>query len=249
MGLLHMLSYSPLLRALLFGLASGAWFTYFRLKQAKPKPFWLHLSALIGGFCGALGAVLLFGQLDAVGYAVDWSVLQEGWRRGLPMSLVIGLIEELAKLLPVLMLVWIRRRLDTPGDALFLASCAGIGFAAAEATLLFQTGGSPTEGLARAAAAPLTHALFAAPWGLGLGRWLMRGRTSALVSGFATSVLAHGLYNLLLAQPQLPPAAAASTVLALWVWLLLKLSPGMLRGRNAKQPVRNTGSFPAVIRP
>ena len=71
----------------------------------------------------------------------------------------------------------------------------------------------PLESLARAATAPLTHALLAAPAGLGLANAVLRGRRWTLPAGLAASMVAHALYGLLLGRPELPPACAALLML------------------------------------
>jgi RsiW-degrading membrane proteinase PrsW (M82 family) len=75
------------------------------------------------------------------------------------------------------------------------------------------------DGVARALAAPITHALFAAPAGLGLAYAVLQRKYWALALGFAASVVLHAAYDLFLAQPGLQ-LAASGVVLAVWVWLI-----------------------------
>ncbi len=214
-------------------LAAGTWFAYFRLKErAGDERFSLRLAALIGGCLSVAAAFAGYSGIDALGLDLQWASLEEGGLLSVAGALLIAAIEEGSKLLPVLVIALVGQRLRRPEDALLFAGFAGVGFATIEsATLLFEGNLSPAEGLARAVAAPITHALFAAPWGLGLGRALLRREPSSLVLGFTASVLAHAAYNLLLARPEIPRIASASLVLALWVWLIIQTLPVLSRER------------------
>jgi RsiW-degrading membrane proteinase PrsW (M82 family) len=218
--------YTPHLGAAIFGLTAGGWFTYFRLKDRTRRPFWLVLAALVGGNIASLVALLVYEALEVSGLGIEWSTLQAGGPPAVLSALGIGLVEELCKLLPVAALALFTRRIEKPRDGLLLAACAGVGFSAAE-NMVLTLAGVPlmVEGLARAAAAPVTHALFAAPWGLGLGAMLKRRRLSPFLIGLATSVMSHALYNFLLARPSVPRAAAAGVILVLWAWVLLWTTP------------------------
>ncbi len=222
---------SPALGGVLFGVAAGAWFAYFRLKERRAKPFGLMLGALLGGWVAAFASVLAFSALDSVGLVADWCVLQAGGKRGLSMSLLAAGVEESAKLIPTLAVVLLgRRHLNRGREALFVAALAGVGFAAAESMFLCEQGLPLLESLARAITSPVTHALFAAPAGLGAGRLVLGRRAWALPVGLAASVAAHAAYNLLLAA-EVPLAVPAFLVLALWLWLLFSLTPVALPSR------------------
>jgi RsiW-degrading membrane proteinase PrsW (M82 family) len=213
--------------SLLSVVTAAAWFTYFRMKERHAKPLSMMVLAIVGGYLSAFGALFIYNRLDSLGYATDWRVLQESWRRGLPMSLMIGWVEETAKAVPVLLLVAMSRRITRSRDGIYLSACAGLGFAVAENAILAQQAASWAEGLARAATTPVTHALFAAPWGYGLANWLLHRRPRVLVLSFVTSIFAHAMYDFLLARPHVPVAASAGVVAALWAWLILRTQPLM----------------------
>lgn len=142
------------------------------------------------------------------------------------MSLVIGFVEELSKAAPVVLLVLLRSGPLRPQHALLFAALAGVGFSAAESALLLDGAQlSWREGLARAVAAPVTHALFAAPWGLGLGALIVRRSYGPAVLGGAVSVWAHALYDLVLARREVPDPVSAALVLLLWAWVILRTAP------------------------
>jgi protease PrsW len=212
-----------LLAPTLVGLFVFAWLGYFRWKDAlHPEPVLLMLAVAAGGAGAAVLALATFAGLEALGLPTAWEQLASpAWGEALGAALRVGLVEEGAKLLPVLPVALRLRCYDEPLDGIVYAACAGLGFAAAESAVLLWTGElGPIDSLARAAAAPLTHALMAAPAGLGLAAAVLHARRWALPLGLGASVGVHALYDLLLARPELPPAGAALLVLALWGWLL-----------------------------
>ncbi len=216
----------PGVGGLVIAATAGAWYAYFRLKERRAKPFLFELAALLGGFLAAGLSLLAFNRLESFGLVADWCVLEAGGRRGISMSLIAAAIEECSKFLPTLGLVVLgRRTLTGARDSLFFAALAGVGFAAAESLFLCQQGLPLVDSLARALTSPVTHALFAAPAGLGLGRLVMRRRLWALPLGLLTSIGAHAAYNLLLAQG-VPLVVPAFLVLTLWMWLLARLTAG-----------------------
>jgi protease PrsW len=212
-----------LLAGAAFAASSLAWAAYFRWKDRhRPEPWPLLLMMLGGGGVAALLSLLGFEGLDALGVGTAWEdVGAASLRRSVSAALRIGAVEEAAKLLPVVLLALTHAHFDELLDGIVYAACAGLGFAAAEGLLLFRGGElSALEATARALAAPVTHALFTAPAGLGLALALLRRRPAALLLGLAASVTAHALYDWLLAQPSLPQGSSAGVVLVLWVWLL-----------------------------
>lgn len=210
--------------ALWFGLGAGAWFAYFRLKErASSAPFSRNLIALLGGMISVVLTLFSYGQLDALNVTLEWSTLQGPIHSALLGALQIGVIEEGAKFLSLLMVLVLVRGVKKQSDAMLLALYVGIGFAAAEGMHLWTEGNIDLQqGLTRGLTAPLTHALFAAPMGLGLGAFLIKRQGWQLLLGTMISVASHGAYDLLLAQPDSMPAFSALVILALWTWLLLR---------------------------
>lgn len=219
------------------GLAAIAWVGYFRWKDAgHPEPLWLMAAVAAGGVGAALLALAEYLGLEALGLPTDWSDLAgEDLVRAGKIALRIGLIEESAKLLPVLAVLRFSRQLDEPLDGIVYAACAALGLATAETAIQVYGGAFGFwDGLARAVAGPISHALLSVPWGLGLARVALDKRRGALALGFLISVVCHGGYDLLLARPELPPLVAAGVILALWLWLIV-LAPRLAgeRGRFA----------------
>jgi RsiW-degrading membrane proteinase PrsW (M82 family) len=207
----------------LFGSCAAGWFLYLRWKDdGRPEALPLRLVATLLGF-GSTGAAFLgYNAFTSVGLDVEWSALMHAsLPRAVTLSLVIGLVEETAKMLPVVAFLLFSRRLVNLRDWLILAACAGLGFATAESMSLYLHGElTLTDAVARAIAAPIIHALFSAPWGLGLGALILLRRVLPLVAGMTTSIFAHGLYDLIIARPGVPTLLAALVVLGLWIWLI-----------------------------
>ena len=203
------------------GSTAGAWIAYLRWKDKRhPEPLTLMLAAVVAG-AGSVGLGLLgYRALDALGASVSWGALMGELDEAIAIAFLIGAVEETAKLLPVFVIARWSRHFDELWDGFVYAGASAVGFGVAETFLLVamgETGG--TDALARAVAGPITHALFAAPWGLGVAGWLLGGRPWTFVVGMVTSIASHGLYNLFLARPGTHLAATA-IVAALWLGVL-----------------------------
>jgi RsiW-degrading membrane proteinase PrsW (M82 family) len=207
---------------LLAGAGAGAWVAYFRWKDKRhPEPMWILLFALVTGAAAVAGASFGYQALDLLGARADWASLEgPAWPAALRTAVVIGSVEEGLKLAPVAIIAWTHRHFDEPLDGFVYAGAASAGFAWAETAVIAAH--NPLGWIeigARAAASPITHALFAAPWGLGLARWVLRGDRLAVAIGFAVSALLHGAYDLLLARPELR-LFAPLLIGVLWTWML-----------------------------
>lgn len=217
------------------GLAAIGWVIYFRWKDAEhPEPVWLMIAVALGGVGAAFLALLKYIGLEKLGLPTDWSDLGgANLVHAASIALRIGFIEETCKLLPVVPVVLFTKQIDEPLDGLVYAGCAGLGLATAETAIqVFNGAFGLWDGLARAATGPISHALFAAPWGLGMARYALDRRKWPFAVGLAVSIACHATYDLLLARPELPPVAAAVVVLGLWGWLIW-ISPKLARERDA----------------
>ena len=212
---------TALLLVCLAGASAGVWVAYLRWKdKRRPEPLAILILATVAGVASVGAALLGYGVLDGMGRAATWSTLTGPWRDAIPGALAIGLVEETAKLLPILPIALTSRHFDEIWDGPVYLGAAGIGFALAETLYLLAGGEVGTlDGIVRAVIAPITHALFAAPTGLGLAYAVLYRRWWALPLGLGVASLAHGAYDLFLAQPGLQPAASA-VVGVLWIWLL-----------------------------
>lgn len=230
----------PLQLAFALAIFAGAalgWVLYFRWKDHKhPEPRWLLAVTMVAGALATLPALLFYSAFDELGIHATWNVLATGRaREALTAALAVGASEETAKLLAVLPIALFSRHFDELLDGFVYAGCAGLGFAAAESAALFALGDLSTGGgLARAVAAPITHALFSAPWGYGLAILILKRRKVSppwpkgslggfgqFVVGGGLGVVAHGLYDLALAREEQGMASlSALVILALWMWFI-----------------------------
>lgn len=222
--------------------AAMLWVQYFDLKDClRPEPRSRQLAAFA---LGALAAVLAMGLFLLAG------------KLGLPTTpgtsrvqiafycfLLVGPIEEGAKFLFARFVVFRWDVFDEEVDGLVYTSAIALGFASVE-NLLYLPSMSLGEGLLRALASPITHAVFAAPWGIGLARARLAGVRPGwrTLLGLAMGMLAHGLYDhLLLAHGATVPAAGV--VLLLWILLIARARGALHRdSRRFAREARNRDS-------
>ncbi len=176
---------------------------------------------------GLLAAGLSKGMytgLEPLGLRLDAVQLAEEDPLGLFVfaMTVIGPVEELAKLLPFLVVVLRLDALDEPLDGLIYASFIGLGYAAAE-NYGYLDILTPTEAAARGFAGPVVHILFASIWAFWISRASLAGSSIAIPAllGFALAACLHGFYDfLVLLQPIAALPIAASLIAAIWIWRL-----------------------------
>ena len=189
-----------------------------------PEPAGHLLLALMLGGGAAVLAKGLYVSLGLVGLRYDAFELAATSPAALfaYALLAIGPIEELAKLLPFLVVIVRFREFDEPMDGIIYASFIGLGFAAAE-NLYYLQFLTPLEATARGFASPVIHILFASIWGHQIGEAHMRGTSIgvAAVRGFAISAILHGLYDfIVLLNPTFALPVAAALIVVIWVWRL-----------------------------
>lgn len=198
-----------------------------------PEPLGHLLLAFGLGLVAVFLSSALYAGLGVVGLRHDAGHLADTstWALLAYALLAIGPVEELAKLLPFVLVVLRFRELDEPMDGIIYASFIGLGYAALEnwQYLEYLT---KTEALARGFASPVIHILFASIWGHWIARAHLAGRTiwPAALASFALAALLHGLYDFLVilnAGYALP--AAALGIVYLW-WWRLRLLRALQRG-------------------
>ncbi|WP_242392224.1 PrsW family glutamic-type intramembrane protease [Anaeromyxobacter oryzisoli] len=193
-------------------LSAGAWamLAAWRAPAGAPRA---ALRALLGGaaaFGIALGA---YEVLVRAGLEVSWSALLAGGRRAAVLAVVIGLVEESAKLAGIALAVV---RTDRPGGILGATVGVAAGFAALESIATLPGLAAPAP-FARALLAPAAHAILAAPLGMGIAAAAGRGRRRAVLAvatGLAAAAALHGAADLSLATPGLGRAGYALALLA-----------------------------------
>jgi len=200
-----------------------AWYHYHKDRHLPEPVSHLALAFALGAGCYWLG-ILMYQGLGLIGLRFDAFLLAETDQFALLLYalLAIGPIEELAKLLPFLLVVLRFPEFDEPIDGIIYASFVALGFSAVENIHYLQYV-SDLEALARGFVGPVVHIVFASIWGYYIGRAYLRQRRLALtvlVSLMATATI-HGLYDyLVIALPIFALPASALLVIAIWLWRL-----------------------------
>jgi RsiW-degrading membrane proteinase PrsW (M82 family) len=196
---------------------------YHKDRYLPEPPGNLLLCFLLGIVAAAISKGLYLG-LEPIGLRLDAVALAD--ENGLALfayaMLAIGPIEELAKMLPFLLIVIRLKAFDEPLDGIIYASFIALGYAAVEniGYLEYLTG---LESVARGFAGPVIHILFASIW----AHWITQAvlaRRSILrptVFGFLLASGLHGLYDfMVLRHPVTALPIAAAMIAVIWVWRL-----------------------------
>lgn len=198
-----------------------AWYHYHKDRHL-PEPIGHLLLAFALGVASFWLGKLLYAGLGLFDLRLDAYLLADTNRPALLVYALfaIGPIEEIAKLVPFVLVIIRLREFDEPLDGIIYASFIALGFAAMENIQYLQFVSS-AEALARGFAGPVVHIVFASIWGYYIGRaWLRRRNLwqTVLLSLVATALL-HGLYDyLVIALPIFALPASALLVLAIWLW-------------------------------
>jgi len=205
-----------------------------------PEPA-LNLLACFGlGLVAAVLSKLMYMGLEPLGLRYDAGELAiDSTSSLLAYSLLaIGPIEELAKLVPFVLIVIRFKAFDERLDGIIYASFIGLGYAAAE-NLTYLDFLTPLEAIARGFAGPVVHIVFASIWGHWIAdAWLHRQRLFwPMLSGYLLAAFLHGFYDfLVLLKPVSALPIAAGLILAIWIWRLL------LMRRLRRADVKNSGN-------
>jgi len=168
--------------------------------------------------------MFMYRALGLVNLRFDAFALAETNLQGLFIYaiFVIGTIEELAKMIPFLLVVIHFKEFDEPIDGIIYGSFIALGFAGVEnfQHLAFST---TLEAWARGFAGPLIHVAFASIWGYYIGKAYLCGKPLGRIvfASLALSAMLHGIYDfIVIALPA--PALPISTflILCIWMWRL-----------------------------
>jgi RsiW-degrading membrane proteinase PrsW (M82 family) len=200
-----------------------AWYHYHKDRHLPEPVGHLLLAFFLGAGAFWLGK-LMYVALGVFDLRMDAYYLAETNRAALLLYavLAIGPIEELAKLVPFLLVIRHFQEFDEPIDGIIYASFIALGFAAVGNIffLQFLTSG---EAIARGFAGPLVHIAFASVWGYYVGRACLERRNLwlTIIIALGATALLHGLYDyLVIAMPMFALPLSALLVLALWLWRL-----------------------------
>jgi RsiW-degrading membrane proteinase PrsW (M82 family) len=189
------------------------WLLYFvRLSAFNRKPFQVYLATLL------LGAVFANASLiisDVFAEYLSIQIVAERVRLLVMSVFNIGLVEEIAKFLPVLIVILISRRLDEPFDLLVLGSLSALGFATLENVFYISRGGLGMA-LGRFLISTVIHiamtSIVCYSWAR--ARFFRPGsQLKAVLFGLALAALVHGLFDYFMMGP-LKNLLAASYVIA-----------------------------------
>ena len=209
----------PVILPLLFWVG----YHYYKDRHLPEPPSHLLLAFALGVGSFYLG-MFMYGALDFVNLRYDAYVLAATNRPGLfaYAILVIGVIEEFAKLIPFLVVVIHFKEFDEPIDGIIYASFIALGFATVENIQYLQYVTGP-EAWARGFASPVVHIVFASIWGYYIGRACLCGEAlgRTIVAALAFTAFLHGIYDFVviaLPTPALP--VAAFLIVSIWLWRL-----------------------------
>jgi RsiW-degrading membrane proteinase PrsW (M82 family) len=213
------------------------WAVYhYQKDRSLPEPPGHLLLALVLGVASFYLGLLMYQALGFFNLRLDAYSLAQTNLAGLftYSILVIGPIEELAKMIPFLLVIIHLKAFDEPIDGIIYASFIALGFGAVENVyhLRFLTG---LEAWGRAFVGPLLHIVFASIWGYYIGRARLCGKplVPVIIAAFMVTSVVHGLYDFVVLgmAPRALPIAALLIVGA-WLWRmyrikdLLTLPPG-----------------------
>jgi RsiW-degrading membrane proteinase PrsW (M82 family) len=211
------------------------WFFY-RKDKYQPEPISLVMKAFVYGAISVFPAAFVEAPFRPfiAGEAPDIV------RLFIVTTLVIGLVEEMAKFIAVRLAVYDRQEFNEVVDGIIYAVAAGLGFAAVE-NLFYSARFGITVGLFRAFITDLAHASFSGIVGyhLGLAKFHKGSTTLLLGKGLAIAISLHGIYDFLIIQGLVPPAFGIIMVFATYFYLDRKISEARMAspGHNPQEPV------------
>jgi len=194
------------------------WMHYVQLKDRhQPEPCRHLLFAFVLGIVACGLAVLGFILLEALGVP-DLKFNDRPWT-AVFCFLIIGPLEEGAKVLLAFLFVFRWREFNEPLDSFVYAAAISLGFASVENFYNVPELGWQHQ-LARTIALPITHVLFSAIWGFGIGyaRFCLppsARRTWWQIGSIALGMFVHGLHDFFLLAYQ---ATLLTSGLALALW-------------------------------
>jgi RsiW-degrading membrane proteinase PrsW (M82 family) len=215
------------------------WYHYHKDRHL-PEPIGHLVLAFILGLVAAAISKGLYIALDWIDLRHDALLLADTNTLALLAysMLAIGPIEEVAKMLPFILVVLRFPEFDEPLDGIIYASFIALGYAAVE-NILYLEYLTPVEAAARGFAGPVIHMLFASIWGFTIGCAHLRGESllGGILRGFLIAAGLHGLYDFIVMQNAINALPiAAGLIIAVWIWrlkLMRVLQRGAMRSKAA----------------
>lgn len=218
-----MIRYVPHIFPLILPLVFWAGYHYYKDRHLPEPLSHLALAFILGVgsfFLGMLG----YEALGIFGLRYDPYQLAENNLPGLITYSIlgIGLIEELAKMIPFVLVVIHFKSFDEPIDGITYASFIALGFAAVENFQYLQYA-TTAEAWARGIAGPVIHIVFASIWGYYIGRAFLcqKNLVPTILISLAGTAIVHGIYDtLVIAWPMSALPQAAFLIGMIWIWRL-----------------------------
>jgi RsiW-degrading membrane proteinase PrsW (M82 family) len=182
-------------------LIAAVWVLYLRrIQPTSSPPFPLQALLLL---LGAASALLSLTLQDGLRFLLP-ELPVKGWQGNLAGALVcIGLVEELVKLLPVLLVAGLLRRPAGPLQLVIYGSLSALGFASLENSLYFSQLGFGLV-LPRFVFSTVVHmamtGILLSAWARRL-YWKDRAFSASLLFGFSLAAAMHGLFDFFLSAP------------------------------------------------
>jgi RsiW-degrading membrane proteinase PrsW (M82 family) len=136
--------------------------------------------------------------------------------------LVIGVIEELVKIVPFLLIVLRFREFDEPIDGIIYASFIALGFSAVE-NFYYLDSLTTAQAYARGFAGPVVHIVFASIWGYHIGKAHLLGKPllPVVLVTLAITAFLHGIYDFIaIGLPTTALPFVAALIIGLWIFRL-----------------------------
>lgn len=151
---------------------------------------------------GAVTSQLVFVVNDVVSLGGPVALRNVWWKDLAYSVVVIGLVEEAVKLVPLLLVRRLTRHVDEPVDWAIYGACSALGFATWE-NVAYQAGFGSATVVARAITSVPLHVCLTALVGLSAVAAEQRGRSkiAGLLSGLAAAALVHGLFDFFILGP------------------------------------------------
>ena len=217
------------------------WMQYVDLKdRERPEPRALLLIAFLLGILAAGLAYLAFTIIEWAGVPI----VESGgptWKAYF-CFLLIGPIEEGAKVLVALLLVFRWTVFDELVDGFVYAAAISIGFASLE-NYIHLPNLPFWEQVVRTVTLPLTHTLFGAVWGFGIAHARLCVPNGARRRGWEagtiiTAMTLHGMYDFLIIAYEATIVTSA-LILAIWAFVIYHARALAKRGGACRVPNRN----------
>lgn len=196
---------------------------YYKDRDLPEPPGNLLLCFVLGLFAAGLSKAMYIG-LELLGLRFDAVALAANNGPGLFAYALLGIgpIEELAKMIPFLLVVVRFKAFDDSMDGITYASFIALGYAAVENYhyLDFLT---TTEAFARGFAGPVIHIVFASIWAHWIARALLDERSVVwpALTGFLLAAALHGFYDFVVLRHAVVALPIAATLIAtIWIWRL-----------------------------